>query len=271
MSISDSLATAHANLLRVIPKPLTVEEEVEEQSKGRRRPTANPTALHEAARCFADALSRNPAAAAELKRRGTLVAVLTGEGSKYLTAKKKARQALSMWKPKELILQRLVNHFQSEGGRELVADVRHEHERLCQLLDGFPVPDATRPLLETWRDAAWPIVSAGENDSLDGCYWLLHMENLGHELFAVGAAPEIRQAADAMVAWCKEQTDAGNGGKGTASQTTRWERLNKWAGDNWFVLTFLTISAVVVGLSTLGSGLETLFNWMRRFIVWLWP
>jgi len=59
------------------------------------------------------------------------------------------------------------------------------------------------------------------------------------------------------------------GGKGTASQTILWERLKQWAYNNWFVVAFLAISVVVVSLAALGSGLETLFNWIRLFIGWL--
>ena len=66
-------------------------------------------------------------------------------------------------------------------------------------------------------------------------------------------------------------SNARRGGKGTTSQTTHWERLTKWALNNWLVVAFLAILAVVVSLVALGSGLETLFNWMWRFIAWLWP
>ncbi|MGD0383267.1 MAG: hypothetical protein ABSA77_07100 [Thermoguttaceae bacterium] len=200
MLISDLIITAYDNLLRVIPESLSAEAE----SKGARLPDINPTALHDVTRRFVDALCKEPATAAELKRRGTLVTTLTAEGSEYLAAKKKARVSLQQWNPNEPILQRLVNHFQSEGGRELVGDVRHEYERLTHLLDGFSVPDTTRPLLEAWRDAAWSIVSEGENNSLDGCYWLLHIDKLRHSIFAIPAAPDIRQAAKAMVAWCRK-------------------------------------------------------------------
>lgn len=58
-----------------------------------------------------------------------------------------------------------------------------------------------RPELETWRDAAWSIVSRGENDSLDGCHWLLHADRLQYPLFVPMAAPEVRLAADALVRW----------------------------------------------------------------------
>ncbi len=150
-------------------------------------------------------LCRDPAAAAELRRRGGLVATLTGEGSEYLAAKQNARRALRTWKPAGPILQHLVDWFQSEGGRELVGDVRLEYEHLVQLLAFADVPNAARPLLEAWRDAAWSIVSKGENDSLDGCYWLLHPDNLRHALVVPAAAPEIRQAADALVRWYDAQ------------------------------------------------------------------
>ena len=86
MSISDAFATAYENLCRVIPKPPTVEEE----RKGARRPEIDPKAMQDAVRRFVDALSRDSAAAAELKRRGTLVATLTGEGSEYLTVEQSA-------------------------------------------------------------------------------------------------------------------------------------------------------------------------------------
>ncbi len=201
MAISDALHTAYENLLRVIPKPPTTEEEAERVRTGRGHPDVDPAALHDGARRFVDALSADPAAAAELTRRGTLCAKLTAEGSEYLTAKTNAQKALHRWKPKEAVLQHLVNHFQHQGGRELVADVRHEYERLDHLLGFNEVPEETRVLLTSWRDAAWSIVSQGENESLDGCYWLLQSNNLRHALCVPQSAPEVRQAADALVRW----------------------------------------------------------------------
>ena len=203
MSISDAFATAYENLCRVIPKPPTVEEE----RKGARRPEIDPKAMQDAVRRFVDALSRDSAAAAELKRRGTLVATLTGEGSEYLTVEQSARKALAEWQPKDPYLQLLVSRFKSKGGRELVGGVSLDCQNLAQLLKGIPGedPDAPRRLLEAWHDAASRMVYAGENDSLDGCCWLLHPENLDHEPFATGAAQDIRQAADAMVRWCETQ------------------------------------------------------------------
>jgi len=67
----------------------------------------------------------------------------------------------------------------------------------------------------------------------------------------------------------KPEQGEGNGGKGTTKHITRWERLKKWALNKWVVVAFLAISAVVIGLTDLGSGLVTLFNWMRCFIDWL--
>ena len=107
-------------------------------------------------------------------------------------------------------MQAWVEGFPSEGGRELAADVRLEYEHLALLLDGFSaeVPNATRPLLEAWRNAAWSIVSDGENASLDGCYWLLRTEDLNFGPCATAAAPDIRQAANALVRWCEAQSAA---------------------------------------------------------------
>ncbi len=194
MPNSDSLATAHENLLRVIP------EEAEQD--------VDSVALHDAARRFVDACSTEPAAMAELTRRGTLCAKLIGEGSEYFTAKVSAWNALS-WNavsmPNNFSLQRLINSFQSEGGRELVVEVRDEYGRLRQLLDGSWVLDASRPLLEAWCDAAWSIASQGENESWDGCWWLLHTDNLQFAPSVHAAAPAIRQAAKALVRWCDGQ------------------------------------------------------------------
>jgi hypothetical protein len=252
MAVSDALLTAHKNLLHVIPAPLTAKEEAERVRNGEPLPDINPAELRDAARRFVEALSREPGAADELQRRGTLCETLTGEGSEYLAAKQKARKALSKWKPKEpvlpkepalpklgnslearkqrardkkaralakeqrilcqksahVLLKRLVKHFQHAGSRELVGDVRHEYEQLDQLLGWPEVPKATRALLEAWRDAAWSIVCQGGNDSLDGCYWLRHSDNLRYALFVPAAAPEIRQAADALVRWCKSHPAA---------------------------------------------------------------
>ena len=160
-------------------------------------------------------MSKDPTAAAELKRRGTLVAKLTAGGSRYFTAKKNARGSYpsGTWRncstnPADLepLKGEVVTLLQSEGGCELVSVIRDEYKRLDYLLrlDEVPIPKVTRPLLGAWRDEAWSIVSAGENDSLDGCYWLLHTDNLRHALFAVHA-PEIRQAADALVRWCEQR------------------------------------------------------------------
>ena len=225
----------------MIPKPLTAEEEVEEQRSGRRRPTADPTALHEAAQRFVDALSDNLAAAAELKRRGTLVPKLTGKGTKYLTFVKNAQRALRRWKLAKVcarspvVLQLLRDHYvnpllQSKGGYDLISDVRKEYERLDYLLYscGIEIPQTTRTLLEVWRDAAWSIVSNGENDSLDGCWWLLHTENLCHALVVPTAAQPIRQAADALVKWCEAQSvDAPPKDQGGADDPSSWVPANQ--------------------------------------------
>ena len=71
------------------------------------------------------------------------------------------------------------------------------------------VPKATWALLEAWRGAAWSIVSNGENDSLDGCHWLLHAKNLQHALFCPNGSPEVRQAAESLVSWLDGRTDMG--------------------------------------------------------------
>ena len=57
-----------------------------------------------------------------------------------------------------------------------------------------------------------------------------------------------------------------NGGKNMVSRTTRWEQLKTSALNSWLVVTFLAVLAVVVSLATLGTALENLFMWMRRFI-----
>ncbi len=208
MAISDSLINAHENLLRVIPKPLTTEEEAERVRTCKGLPEVDPTALHDAARRFVDAISTEPAMMTELNRRATLCAALTGEGSDYLTAKSAAHKSLRRWKPKEAIVQKLAGYFQQQGDREVVASVRDEHDHLERLL-GWNVPKETRARLEAWRDAAWSIVSKGENESLDGCYWLLHADRLRHALFVPAAAPEVRRAADALVKWCDAQAIEG--------------------------------------------------------------
>ncbi len=69
----------------------------------------------------------------------------------------------------------------------------------------------------------------------------------------------------------KTEQGEGNGGKGTASQTTRWDRVKQRALNSWFVVGCLVIGAVVAYLVTLGSGLGTLLNWIQRFFVWLRP
>ena len=79
MAISDSLVTAHEHLLRVIPEPRTLEEE----RLSKPMPAVDPAAVQDAARRFVDALCGEPGAADELRRRGTLVATLTGQGSQY--------------------------------------------------------------------------------------------------------------------------------------------------------------------------------------------
>jgi len=221
MAISDSLVTAHENLMRVIPKPLTAEEEAERVRTGMGLPDVDPAALHDGARRFVNALSADPAAAAELERRGTLCAALTGEGNQYAIAKINAQKALSGWNlaaqfaehPVYLdFLQGTVRSLLQATGEELVAEVRDKYEWINRLLAEDGVPQTTRPLLEAWRDAAWAIVSKGENESLDGCYWLLHADNLQYDLVVPAAAPEVRQAADTLVKWWDGRAD--NEGKG---------------------------------------------------------
>jgi hypothetical protein len=97
MENPDGLVTAYANLLRVIPRPLTADEEAERFRTRRELPDVDPAALHDAARRFVDAFSTDPSAASELTRRGTLCAILTANGSEYAVAKRKGREALRKW------------------------------------------------------------------------------------------------------------------------------------------------------------------------------
>ncbi|MGA2059791.1 MAG: hypothetical protein ABSG67_04875 [Thermoguttaceae bacterium] len=69
----------------------------------------------------------------------------------------------------------------------------------------------------------------------------------------------------------KKEQGKRNYEKNITLETTHFDRLKKRAWNNWIVVSLIIIGAVVTYLVTLGSGLETLFNWMRRFIVWLWP
>ena len=245
MAIPGSLVTAHENLLRVIPQPLTAEEEAERVRTGKALPEVDPSALHDATRRFVDALSVDPAATAELNRRGTLCATLTADGSEYAIAAKKTQKVLAGWNLRAQFaihpvyldfLERTIRglfHFEAsadlvaelkEKGKsmtiseafhvcperlaveivapeELVAEVRNKHDRMNRLLAVEGLPEEIRAPLEAWRDAAWSIVSQGENESLDGCYRLLHAENLQDALIVPAAAPEVRQAAEALVRW----------------------------------------------------------------------
>jgi hypothetical protein len=63
----------------------------------------------------------------------------------------------------------------------------------------------------------------------------------------------------------------GAGTDGTASQTTLWDRVKKRAWNTRLVVAFLIVLAAVVGVATLVTGLETIVNLIRRFIVWLSP
>ena len=65
-----------------------------------------------------------------------------------------------------------------------------------------------------------------------------------------------------LLSWCQGMT---------ASQTTLWERVKKRAWNNSFVVSLIVIGLVVAYLVSLGTGLETVINCMRRFRVWLWP
>jgi hypothetical protein len=240
MAISDALGIAHENLLRVIPRPLTAEEEDERVRWSRPAPNIDAARLHNATRCFVEALSRDPAAAKELQRRGTLCAMLTGEGSNYLTAKTAAHKALRRWRgvkarhgwksDEHALRHAAVDRLVHEGGRFLVCWLREE----CNRLDGVlavssGVPKGLRALLQAWRDEASSIADAGENDCLDGCYWLLHPEYLA-PLNIPDAAPTVRQAADALVRWCDAQPAAEAIPKGQGGDTDQApvEYLMSW-------------------------------------------
>ena len=58
VSISDSLITAHENILRVIPKPLTADEEAQRAKTLAPLSNVDPAALHDAVQRFVDALRR---------------------------------------------------------------------------------------------------------------------------------------------------------------------------------------------------------------------
>ena len=62
--------------------------------------------------------------------------------------------------------------------------------------------------LDAWRDVERPIISKGKNESWDGCYWLLHAENVRHALFVPAAAPEIRQASGSLVHYCEARANS---------------------------------------------------------------
>lgn len=248
IQLPDSLVTAYENLLRVIPKPLTAEEETERVRTCRECPDVDPTALHDGARRFVEELSRLPEARAEIERRSKLCVQLTGANTSYSTAKTKAIETLCGWMPTDPILQKLVGSLQHRGGQELVADVRGERERLERLLNYENVPDATRTVLEAWRDAAWSIISKGENESLDGCYRLLHAEKLQYALFVPAAAPEVRQASDALVGWLR------SGGNSTSSvqdddYLEKWSKkardLWKWAKSKWWLAAIIAVVLVL--------------------------
>jgi hypothetical protein len=253
MAIPDSLVTAYDNLLRIIPNPLTAEEDAERVRTGKRLPDVDPVALHDGARRFVDALSADPAVAAELSRRGTLCTKLTGDGSEYSLAAKAAQKALDDWNrtaqfaedrvyldvlkdavfdlfhfhPTEDLVAELREKGKSMTLRqalhvcperlvveivapeELVAEVREKYEKIKWLLGEDGVPKTIRPPLASWRDAAWAIVSRGENESLDGCYWLLHADNLQDDYYVPAAAPKVRQAAVALVRWYDAPSNAG--------------------------------------------------------------
>jgi hypothetical protein len=151
-----------------------------------------------------------------------------------------------------------------------VPEWRAELERRAGLfeIDGQPGAEFRRAI-----DGAidWPEVK--------GAHWLYHIqqaENPSSSSYSRGIRTTIeggaagggmlqlmRDATDSLVAWVAEHP-------GAASQTTRWERLKQWAWNNRVVVVLLAIGAVVPFLVALGSGLGTLFNWARRFIVWLW-
>jgi len=267
MAISDALVTAHKNLQSVIPRPLTAEEEAERVRTGGWPSKVNPKALHDAARRFVDAFSKEPAAAVELKRRGTLCASLTGEGSKYFVAMKNAQAALSAWdvgtqfaqNPDFLnSLQGAVRNLLQLGSEGVVEEVRVKYEKIKTLLGVNGVPEAVRAPLESWRDAAWEIVSKGENESLDGCYWLLHADELQRNSIASVWAPEVRQAADALMRWLE------NGGDGAPSSRDEnlVEKWQKWALNYW------PLAVIIVGAAILAwivSAIESISNLLDFF------
>jgi len=83
---------------------------------------------------------------------------------------------------------------------------------------------------------------------------------------------ELRQMRELPPAAKPKQGEA-NGGKGTASQTTRLDRWKKKARNNPIIAVVLALVAVVTVLAALVSGLQTLtnINWAQRLINRLWP
>lgn len=60
MPIADGLQAAYENLLRVIPEPLTAEEEQERRRTGKEDAEVDSVALHDGARRFVEAISEAP-------------------------------------------------------------------------------------------------------------------------------------------------------------------------------------------------------------------
>ena len=206
MAIPSALATALDNLLCATHSPVNTD----------------PAELHDTAQRFVEELSKDAAAIAELMRRGTFCARLTAESSDYSNARMNAQRALAGWDPAAQftggsafvpveLAQSYVHALRQAAGEEQVARV----EETCQSIEGLLamkwLPPAIRPFLKAWRDAASSVVSRGEDESLDGCWWLLHTEHLKHTAAYIvsKAGPKIRLAAESLVKWVDAQGKEG--------------------------------------------------------------
>ncbi len=208
MAIPDALQTAHENLLRVIPEPLTAEEEA--QGRTRKGPSdTDPAALHDAARKFVDALSVDPAAAAGADTARDALRDTDREGDRVSDRQDKGTQGAAQVEAEGHYLAALCQLFPASGrpglGCRCSARIRTAQPFVGLRRSSQGNPSAAGKL------AGCGVVDSleGENESLDGCYWLLHAENLQYDIVVPTAAPAVRQAAEALVRWCEQQSKPG--------------------------------------------------------------